>query len=110
MASITIGSGTPSSYHFFISAQSFALRMNGVPRRSAKCASISWKYVSGGVSAATVAVIIVRETIPNDCHPEPAAAASATRDAAEDGEGSRNAQPRLKPSGIQTQLGKLEIL
>ena len=41
MASITIGSGTPSSYHFFISAQSFALRMNGVLRRSAKCASIS---------------------------------------------------------------------
>src|SRR3954452_21003414 len=34
--------------------------MNGVPRRSAKCASISWKYVSGGVSAGTDVVLILR--------------------------------------------------
>src|SRR3954451_16489458 len=53
IASITTGSGTPSSYHFFINAQSFALRMNGVPRRRAKCASISWHYVSAEVSAVT---------------------------------------------------------
>jgi len=43
MASMTTGSGTASSCHFFIRAQSFAERMNGVPRRAAKCASISRK-------------------------------------------------------------------
>jgi hypothetical protein len=41
--SMTMGSGTPSVRHFFISAQSFAERMNGVFRRTEKCASISRK-------------------------------------------------------------------
>src|SRR5947207_13981482 len=46
MASMTIGRGTPSPCHFFISAQSLGERMNGVLRRMAKCASISRKYES----------------------------------------------------------------